>query len=77
MQGLCHCVLQVLRRALRPEKHADEVGDGRTAKDDERDLEANGEDGNTAEIEDPEEAAEEGFDEDFAAMGEMDNVPFL
>lgn len=41
------------------------------------DLEANEEDGNAAEIEDPEEAAEEGFDEDFAATGEMESVPFL
>lgn len=54
-----------------------EFDDDEDEEDDERDLEANGEDGNTAEIEDPEEAAEEGFDEDFAAMGEMDNVPFL
>ena len=30
-----------------------------------------------AEVEDPEEAAEEGFDEDYLAMGEMEHVPFL
>lgn len=46
-------------------------------EEDDEDLEANEEDGNAAEIEDPEEAAEEGFDEDFAATGEMESVPFL
>ena len=65
------------RRKLLQEDLEMDKDDDEDEEDDERDLEANGEDGNTAEVEDPEEAAEEGFDEDFAAMGEMDNVPFL
>lgn len=39
LQGLCHRVLQVLGGALWPKEHADEVGDGRAAEDDEGDLE--------------------------------------
>lgn len=46
-------------------------------EEEEEDLEANEEDGNDAEIEDPEEAAEEGFDENFAGMDEMESIPFL
>jgi phosphatidate phosphatase LPIN len=34
-------------------------------------------DGEDEEAEDEEEAAEEAFDEDFLATGEMKNVPFL
>ena len=53
-------------------------------EEDEEDLESeygsrDGEEGDEydGQIEDPEEAAEEGFDDDLLATGEMESVPFL
>ena len=52
----------------------------RARREDEEDgdeAEKEDEDQYEGEVEDPEEAAEEGFDEDFLATGEMESIPFL